>query len=183
MKGMLVVSMKKPSQDNDDAFIVTDSDTLECIYQLALLYKTNQLNDQAEELYYECLNGRRKIYGLEHIDTLKNLSDLSEVLELKDEYEKAEPLYQELINSQIFFLGIHHPFTIRSIASLSRMYAQSGDAIKEGVFMLKIQRYHSIPYTLYPIPYIPYTLYPIYPIPYTLYPIPYTLIPYTLYPL
>ncbi len=70
--------------------------TLESKNDLAVLYKEQARYDKAESLLLESLEGRRKVLGEEHPDTLVSLNNLIELYEAWGKAEKVEEWRAEL---------------------------------------------------------------------------------------
>ena len=86
-------------------------DTLTSINNLALLLKTQGKLGEAEPLYREALDGRRRTLGDSHPSTLTSINNLAGLLQAQGKLGEAEPLYRESLDGHRRVLGDAHPNT------------------------------------------------------------------------
>ncbi|MEI7728101.1 MAG: tetratricopeptide repeat protein [Verrucomicrobiota bacterium] len=105
--------------------------TLNCASHLGLFlhYKKADYNG-AEPLLCRVVLGRKKLLGLEHLDTLDSIKNLASLLRDKADYAGAVALYQQVIESQEKTLGSEHPETRKSCRDLGLTYKMMGDCKK-----------------------------------------------------
>lgn len=78
------------AQDQDASAL----EIAECATKLADLYFADDEFDQAEPLYWQALELRRKELGIVHIKVASSLQDLAELYEMQAKHTKAEQLYE-----------------------------------------------------------------------------------------
>ena len=83
----------------------------ESFNNLAGLYHNQGRYDDAEPLYLQALDMRKKLLGDEHPDVASSLSNLAGLYHLQGRYDEAEPLYLQTIEISIQSLGEEHPNT------------------------------------------------------------------------
>ena len=110
-------------------------DTLRSLNNLATLlyFKGDRAN--AEQLFLQVLEARKRILGDEHPDTLKSLHSLSTLLQAKGALGEAEKLYRQVIDGQKRTLGEEHPSTLASLNNLANLLFSKDDlAIAEKLY-------------------------------------------------
>ncbi|KAF1943506.1 putative kinesin [Clathrospora elynae] len=70
----------------------------------------------AEPMHQRALEGRERVLGLEHPDTLTSVSNLGSVLESQVKYDKAEAMHQRALEGYEKVLGPEHPNTLTSVS-------------------------------------------------------------------
>ena len=74
---------------------------------------------QAATLYKESLDGRRRILGPEHPDTLQSMADLASIYTRGGKDAQAEPLFREVFDIERRILGPEHPETVWTLGGLA----------------------------------------------------------------
>jgi non-specific serine/threonine protein kinase/serine/threonine-protein kinase len=82
--------------------------------------------DEAERLYREVLKRRRRIYGVEHRETLIALSHIAFLHSDQARWEEAERLHLDALEKRRRVLGDDHVDTLGSIVGLAAVYKQQG---------------------------------------------------------
>jgi tetratricopeptide (TPR) repeat protein len=77
--------------------------------------------DVAEKMYREALEGREKMLGKEHPDTLTSVNNLASVLRDQGEYEEAEVMNRRALEGWEKVLWKEHPDTLRSVYCLASL--------------------------------------------------------------
>ena len=81
--------------------------------------------EEAEPLFREVLEGRRKVLGVEHPDTLGSMNKLANLLSKTERMDEAELLYREVLEVRRKVLGVEHPDTLRSMLNLAHLFSQT----------------------------------------------------------
>ncbi|KAF4991981.1 hypothetical protein FDECE_13845 [Fusarium decemcellulare] len=74
---------------------------------------------KAEQIHRQCLEARRRVLGLEHLDTLKSLYKLGVVLWHQSKYEESAQLNRQCLEARQRLLGEDHPDTTRSLNNVA----------------------------------------------------------------
>jgi non-specific serine/threonine protein kinase/serine/threonine-protein kinase len=107
------------------------------------VYDNLGLYPQAQLLFTDAIDIRRRVLGSEHPDTLRSMSRLSGDLRQQGHYAEAAKLERETLDIQRRVLGPEHPDTLASMSQLaSTLYneARYGEAEKLGLQALAAQR-------------------------------------------
>jgi tetratricopeptide (TPR) repeat protein len=75
--------------------------------------------EEAEKLHRRALEGYEKELGVQHPDTLTNVSNLASVLRCQGRYSKAEKLNRRALEGREKELGVQHPSTLDSVYCLA----------------------------------------------------------------
>jgi tetratricopeptide (TPR) repeat protein len=82
------------------------------------LYDSQGRYEQAEPLYVEALEMRKRLLGDEHPDVAK-ASITWQLYDSQGRYEQAEPLYQQALEMRKRLLGDEHPDVATSLNNLA----------------------------------------------------------------
>ena len=77
-----------------------------------LLEKTGRM-EEAEGMYRQVLEGRRKVLGEEHVDTLMSMNRLAALLMQTGRMEEAEGMFRQVLEVRRKVLGEDHPHTLK----------------------------------------------------------------------
>ncbi|MCP4284423.1 MAG: CHAT domain-containing protein [Gammaproteobacteria bacterium] len=105
--------------------------TLESIYNLAILYWSQGRYEEAEPLHKRALAARERALGPEHPDTLASINDLANLHHSQGRYGEAERLHKRALAAREQVLGPEHPQTLESVYNLALLYisqSRFGDA-------------------------------------------------------
>ncbi|KAL8865632.1 MAG: hypothetical protein Q9198_009229 [Flavoplaca austrocitrina] len=80
--------------------------------------------DEAEQMDRRALDGREKVLGKEHPDTLTSVDNLASVLRYQGKYEEAEPMNRRALDGYEKVLGKEHPSTLTSVYCLAYLLHQ-----------------------------------------------------------
>jgi tetratricopeptide (TPR) repeat protein len=83
--------------------------------------------DQAEPLYLEALEKRRRVLGEEHPNTLESLNSVASTLQEQSRLAEAEPYYREALAKRRRVLGEDHPLTFESINNMGFLLRARGN--------------------------------------------------------
>ena len=78
---------------------------------MAGLYSSQGRYEEAEPLYIQALDMRKKLLGEEHPDVATSLNNLAGLYFSQGRYEEAEPLYIQSLDMRKKLLGEEHPYT------------------------------------------------------------------------
>jgi len=84
-----------------------------------------ELEDE-ERLYKEAVEGRRRLLGPVHPDTLTSLNNLAMLYQEQGRYDEAERLHIEVLEGFRAALGPEHPDTLTSLNNLAMVYQAQG---------------------------------------------------------
>jgi tetratricopeptide (TPR) repeat protein len=105
-------------------------ETLRTMGGLAVLYRNQSRYDEAEPLFLETLETRKRVLGDDHPDTLWSMNNLGILYQNQGRYDEAEPLFLETLETRKRVLGDGHPDTLDSLYNLSCFAALRGNPAK-----------------------------------------------------
>ncbi|CUS06611.1 unnamed protein product [Tuber aestivum] len=82
-------------------------------------------------MHRRALEGREKILGPDHPDTLTSVNNLAGVLQSQGKYDESEEMHRRALEGREKILGPDHPNTLSSVKNLAtvvRLQAGPGDA-------------------------------------------------------
>jgi tetratricopeptide (TPR) repeat protein len=82
--------------------------------------------EEAEAMHRRALEGREKVLGYEHRDTLTSVNNLGNVLSSQGKYEEAEVMYRRALEGYEEVLGREHPHTLTSVSNLGNVLFSQG---------------------------------------------------------
>ncbi|MEC4818459.1 MAG: tetratricopeptide repeat protein [Scytonema sp. PMC 1069.18] len=95
-------------------------------HNIALLYYAQGRYTEAEALYKEALELRKRLFGEENLDVAQNLNDLAELYQDQGRFQEAELLYQQALELRKRLLGNNHPDFAISLGNLAELYRSIG---------------------------------------------------------
>ncbi|MBO1047233.1 MAG: tetratricopeptide repeat protein [Dolichospermum sp. DEX182a] len=93
---------------------------------LALLYRLQGRYNDAEPLYLQSLDIRKRQLGDDHPDVATSLNNLALLYRLQGRYNDAEPLYLQSLDIRKRQLGDDHPDVATSLNNLALLYRLQG---------------------------------------------------------
>ena len=75
-------------------------DVARSLNNLALLYKSQGRNTEAEPLYRQALEMFQRLLGDEHPDVAQSLNNLALLYQSQGRYTEAEPLYRQALGNE-----------------------------------------------------------------------------------
>lgn len=112
--------------------MIEDEQILAATRNLGRAYYGRKQLDEAERFFTKALQGRRRILGPEHADTLLSMVDLALVLKDLQRYDEAVQLWEEVHGIRDRVLGPVHPNTVdammhlASVVRLNDRFKQAG---------------------------------------------------------
>ena len=82
---------------------------------------------EAEDLQVQVLNVRKRVLGVDNLDTIRAMAHLAPTYASLGKYMKAKKLEKQVLDARNRILGVEHPDTILAMANLARTYAHLGD--------------------------------------------------------
>ena len=104
-------------------------DEVEASLCSTLSYYLDSIGEYKAALPYSqrALDIRKKILGLEHLDTATSLNNLGGLLHAMGEYKSAYQYYQRALEIRKKAMGQNHPDTAQSLNNLGFLYIAMGD--------------------------------------------------------
>ena len=99
-------------------------------HELGTFLVNNGCYLDAESLLQRALEGRERVLGPEHPDTLTSVDNLAVLLESTGDYVQAEPLYRRALEGYERVLGPEHPHTLASVNNLALLLESTGDYVQ-----------------------------------------------------
>ncbi|RYP46560.1 hypothetical protein DL768_007242 [Monosporascus sp. mg162] len=110
----------------EEALGEKDTDTIMSMACLAMTYHAQGRYNEAEKVYTEVLQLRRKVLEKEHPDTIESMAHLAATYHQQGRYGEAEEIRVETLQLRREVLGKKHPDTIWSMAELAATYHTQG---------------------------------------------------------
>jgi tetratricopeptide (TPR) repeat protein len=85
---------------------------------------------QAEPLYLQALELRKRLLGEEHPYFAASLNNLAFLYKSQGRYDQAEPLYLQALEIRQQVFGVNHPKTVTIRQNLENLQAQKSDSRK-----------------------------------------------------
>jgi hypothetical protein len=89
------------------------------------VYADRRFNE-AEILFTEALEMRKRVLGAEHPDTLNSMNNLTSTYSNQGRWKEAEELEVQVMETRKSVLGTEHPDTLNSMANLASTYQHQG---------------------------------------------------------
>ena len=102
------------------------SDTQHTLNGLASVYYAEGKYPQAEALYSQILEIRRRVRGPEHRETVISMNNLAELYKVRGQYQQAETLFTQTVEISRRVLGPEHPLTLIFLGDFASMYQRAG---------------------------------------------------------
>ena len=97
----------------------SDTTAIDSLSLLASVLQDQGKYETAEEINRRALQGREKVLGVEHPDTLSSVNDLASVLRYQGIYQIAEEMNRRALQGREKTLGVEHPGTLTSVRNLA----------------------------------------------------------------
>uniref|UniRef100_UPI000A752B74 tetratricopeptide repeat protein n=1 Tax=Geitlerinema sp. PCC 9228 TaxID=111611 RepID=UPI000A752B74 len=89
---------------------------------LAGLYQSQGRYEEAEPLYRQALEMRKRLLGEQHPDVATSLNNLAELYRSQGRYDEAEPLYRQALEMFKRLLGEQHPRVSPPVSTIWQFY-------------------------------------------------------------
>ncbi|AFZ26376.1 tetratricopeptide repeat protein [Cylindrospermum stagnale PCC 7417] len=103
-----------------------EKDLATSLNNLAALYKSQGRYSDAEPLYLQSLEIKKRQLGQDHPDVANSLNNLAALYEFQGRYSDAEPLYLQSLEILKRQLGQDHPDVATSLNNLASLYKSQG---------------------------------------------------------
>ena len=103
-----------------------DQDVAYALSRLGYLLRDKGDYVAAERSYREALEGRRRVLGDDHRDTLLSISDMGILLSSMGKHEEALPYFREALGVSRRVVGDDHPDTLTSISNIGTLLSEMG---------------------------------------------------------
>jgi tetratricopeptide (TPR) repeat protein len=100
--------------------------TLNSINNMGFVLQAQRKLVDAEPLYREALDRRRRVLGDDHPDTLSSVNNMGFLLLAQGRLDDTEPLYREALQRSRRVLGDDHPNTLSSINNMGFLLQSQG---------------------------------------------------------
>jgi tetratricopeptide (TPR) repeat protein len=94
--------------------------------RFALVFHENGYWNEAEKLEVDVMELRKRLFGVEHPDTLTSMSNLATTYWQQGRWNEAEMLQVDVMELSKRLLGAEHPDTLTSMANLAETYRRQG---------------------------------------------------------
>ena len=104
---------------------------LQSVNNLACLYSEDKKFELAATLQEACLETRKVVLGMKHVDTCSSMYNLGTICLFKGDYPRAEQLLNECLEVQLSFLPPQHrdiAQTHKCLAKLKQMMSPGNEA-------------------------------------------------------
>eukprot|EP01038_Epipyxis_sp_PR26KG_P012867 gene12867-17243_t len=101
---------------------ISTIDKLSLQFTLGRIYSGQGNYSVAENLYLECIEGRKVALGEEHVLTLNAYNSLAALYNKQGKYKKAEPIYAELLEKKRKLKGEESESTLQAMNNLAYTY-------------------------------------------------------------
>ncbi|KAF1965815.1 HET-domain-containing protein [Bimuria novae-zelandiae CBS 107.79] len=103
-----------------------DKDRLDLSWKCAMALYRDGRYEEAEELFVQVMETRKRVLGEEHPDTLTSMANLASTYRNQGRWKEAEGLFVQVMETRKRVLGEEHPDTLTSMANLASTYRNQG---------------------------------------------------------
>jgi tetratricopeptide (TPR) repeat protein len=110
-----------------------DVEWLNLAWKTAMALYSDGRHSEAEELFVQVMETRKKKLGADHSYTLTSMANLASTYRNQGRWDVAEELFVQVMETSKKKLGADHPYTLTSMANLASTYLNQGrwDAAEE----------------------------------------------------
>jgi tetratricopeptide (TPR) repeat protein len=102
------------------------ADRMSLIWKCAMALLSDGRYNEAEELFEQVMETRKRVLGDEHPDTLASMANLASTYWNQGRWKEAEELNMQVIETRKRVLGDEHPSTLTSMNNLALTYRDQG---------------------------------------------------------
>jgi tetratricopeptide (TPR) repeat protein len=95
--------------------------------ELAFLFDDQGRNAEAEKLYSDTLERRRRVLGEDHPSTLSSMNNLANIYAVEGRHAEAEALFLKSLEKVRRVLGENHPDVANTLYNLACLSSLRGD--------------------------------------------------------
>jgi tetratricopeptide (TPR) repeat protein len=118
--------LDKAAQDIDKGLSDDPELRAQMMHIMGNVYRSLGLYAKADTLLREAVDVRRRVLGVDNVDTLRSMSTLGDVLNLESRYPEAEKLLRETVERRRPLLGAEHRDTLNSMSQLASLLNSQG---------------------------------------------------------
>ncbi|ORY18336.1 hypothetical protein BCR34DRAFT_670856 [Clohesyomyces aquaticus] len=101
-------------------------DRIDLAWKCAMALLSDGRYNEAEELFVQVMQTRKRVLGEEHLDTLTSMANLASTFWNQGRWKEAEALEAQVMETRKRVLGEEHPDTLTSMANLALTYRNQG---------------------------------------------------------
>jgi tetratricopeptide (TPR) repeat protein len=116
---------------------------IELAGRVGMCLKSDGRYNEAEILFDEMIDTRKRVLGPKHPDTLTSMANLASTYQNQGRWKEAEELFVQIIEMRKRVLGPEHPDTLTSINNLASTYMNQGrwkEAEELGVQVIEMRK-------------------------------------------
>ncbi|KAF2676779.1 hypothetical protein K458DRAFT_396668, partial [Lentithecium fluviatile CBS 122367] len=99
---------------------------VDLVWKCAMTLHSDGRWKEAEELFVQVMETRKRVLGEEHPDTLTSMANLASTFWNQGRWKEAEELFVQVMETRKRVLGEEHPNTLTSMANLASTYRNQG---------------------------------------------------------
>jgi tetratricopeptide (TPR) repeat protein len=96
------------------------------VWRFGMCLYTDGRYNEAEALFIEVMERRKRVLGPEHPSTLTSIANLASTYRKQGRWKEAEDLFVQVIETRKRVLGPEHPDTLTSMGNLALTYRKQG---------------------------------------------------------
>lgn len=112
--------------ENDDASMA------DSLHEIGVFYYGEQNLDMAKELFERALGARERLFGVDHDETLKTVTNLGEAYRRKGDLSKAREMLDRALTGKMKTLGPDNEYTLRTYLLLGLLCRAENNPTEEG---------------------------------------------------
>jgi tetratricopeptide (TPR) repeat protein len=126
MQGQLIQCTQRTITQLLRVFPNDNEDRLRLASKCAITLSSEGRYEEAEELFVQVMETRKRVLGDEHPDTLTSTANLASTYRRQGRWKEAEELEGQVMEMRKRVLGDEHPDTLTSMANLASTYRRQG---------------------------------------------------------
>ena len=112
--------------EESKASLIDNLSILPAMDNLGILYQLHGQYHEAEQLFVQVMETRKRVLGQDHPDTLTSMGKLASTSRNQGRWTEAEQLEVQVMETRKRVLGQEHPHTLTSMANLASTYWNQG---------------------------------------------------------